>query len=187
MNFIASSIRNKLMLICRQQTALLLAAALAGMFVQWRSFNQIESIGRAPAVLRLGQGGVFRSAPRMEEPAAAHHRRAPADRALAQFRGPFARSARAGRHGRAEEGDPHRGSPIVSRPTANLPKITGGALDEYRIDTTTCSELEKRVRDSDKDASVLLDELVARLSRSVEARTAAIEASARKGALVSLG
>ena len=192
MNFIASSIRNKLMLICGSGTALLLAAALAGMFVQWRSFNQIESeVGQLnERRLSFASAKVAYFDQLLEwknlllritdEHQQTEHWRNFEARSL-EVRERVGTAA-------AEEGDPTSREIADRFLTAHgeLAENYRRALDEYRIDYNMF-ELEKRVRDSDKDASVLLDELVARLSRSVEARTAAIEASARKGVLVSLG
>ena len=186
MNFIASSIRNKLMLICGSGTALLLAAALAGMFVQWRSFNQIESeVGQLnERRLSFASAKVAYFDQLLEwknlllritdEHQQTEHWRNFEARSL-EVRERVGTAA-------AEEGDPTSREIADRFLTAHgeLAENYRRALDEYRIDYNMF-ELEKRVRDSDKDASVLLDELVARLSRSVEARTAAIEAKCTQG------
>lgn len=192
MKFIASSIRNKLMLICGSGTALLLAAALAGMFVQSRSFDQIENeVGQlqerrlsfaAAKVAYFDQLLEWKNLLLRitdEQQQAVHWRNFEAR----------AREVRERVATAAQQEDDAGAREIADRFLKAHSALAGNyrkALDDYRIDYNIF-ELEQRVRDSDRDAGALLDELVTRLSSSAEARTAAIRAGARQGILLSLG
>ena len=192
MDLILNSVRNKLLLICGGGTMLVLLAAGIGMFLQAQTINRLGA-GELGALQELrvslveSKAGYFdqllewkNTLLRITDSAAldAHwsaFRRQEA--AVQQHVGDLAGAST----------DPQVKA-LAARFLAThkaLGERYQGALDDYRIDFNIY-DLEQNVRDSEKPATAVLDELLARMTGTIAERASEIQASSRRTLAISV-
>jgi methyl-accepting chemotaxis protein len=192
MDLILNSVRNKLLLICGGGTMLVLLAAGIGMFLQAQTINRLGA-GELGALQELrvslveSKAGYFdqllewkNTLLRITDSAAleAHwsaFRRQEA--AVQQHVGDLAGAST----------DPQVKA-LAARFLAThkaLGERYQGALDDYRVDFNIY-DLEQNVRDSEKPATAVLDELLARMTGTIAERASEIQASSQRTLAISV-
>jgi len=191
MDLILNSVRNKLLLICGGGTLLVLLAAGIGMFLQAQTVDRLGAgeLGRLQelrvavveskvsyydqllewknTILRITDSAALDthwSAFRRQEAAVQQH--------VGELAGASA--------------DPEVKALAERFLAAHkaLGQRYQGALDDYKVDFNIY-DLEQNVRDSDKDATALLDQLVARMSGTIAEKSSEIHAGSQRALVIS--
>jgi len=193
MDFLVNSVRNKLLVICGGGTLLVLLAAGIGMFLQARTID------------RLGAGELAelhdRRVALVESKVSYYDQLLEWKNTILRITDSAALDTHWANFRRLESGvqqqvsDLARSSrdPEVERLSTRFleaHKALGDryqrALDDYKIDFNIY-DLEQNVRDSDKDSSAVLDELVSRMNAAIDERTEQINAESQRALALSAG
>ena len=193
MQFILSSIRNKLLLICGGGTALLLVAACVGLFLQYRAIDTLT--GDVDALhteqFKLADNKTVFLSQLLDWKNILL--RITEDEITADYWLAYGK-----KHDKLQaELAALAASPLVNAQTQALAKdflqshkalreAYGDALSAYRVSYDMYA-LEKNVRDADKPAGKHLDDLAALVNAQIEERTSAIKADARQAIVITAG
>ncbi|QDF96242.1 hypothetical protein CJ010_06680 [Azoarcus sp. DD4] len=191
MDFILNSIRNKLLIICGGGTALVLLAATVGLFLQFRSIDQLTS-GELAELQRMRAVAIDSKVNYYDQ--------------LLEWKNTILRITDAEAQNKhwttfrtLEQQVEDKVAALKTVDVAEIRtladqfstehKALGAryqkALDDYKIDFNIY-DLEQNVRDTDSASDALLDRLVDAMVRHIDAQTQAIQRSSHRAVFISI-